>query len=1192
MLMKRSSLLIVLTAALVARATAQQLVFDFEDGTTQGWVHVLEDTTLPHVFTPTNEPSENNTAFPVPAGGDFQMVPIEFENADGTNTRDGAHQTLLVRSPEFHLVSGDLAVSIAGGDAHGALPESPGALALSTDAEDGVKAQGFGLRRVSDDTYVATGARSTNDDLYQEVVLSAADLASFVSDTETYTVDVFDSSAGGWGWITFDEVKIPGTLPQEKLVYDFEDGTAQGWTVVSSDTTLPHVFLPTNEPSENGQAFPAPASGDYQMLPIVYEAEDGSNVRDGAHQTLLSRSPEFYLGSGDLSIAIVGGDAHGALPESPAALAETTDGEGVHAQGFGLRRVSDDTYVATGARSTNDDFYQEVVLSSEDLAEFVSETETYTVDVFDSSAGGWGWIGFDHVQIPGTLAAPAEIVFDFEDGSAQGWTNVSFDGDLPHAFTHTNEPSENGETFPTPASGDYQMLPIVFEAEDGSNVRDGAHQTLIARSPEFYLSEGDLSVSIVGGDAHGALPESPAALAETTDGEGVHAQGFGLRRVSDDVYVVTGARGTNDDFYQEVTIPATDLESFVSESETYTVDVFDSSAGGWGWIGFDNVKVPGTLVDSLPPVIPGLVDDDGDGMDDAWETRNGLNVGVNDAAEDPDNDGLTNLEEFQQKTLPTNADSDEDGLPDGVETKTGVYVSASDTGTHPLRQDTDADGLLDGVENPGAGYDPANPLTSPGTSPVSDDTDGDGAVDGLEVVGATNPTLAGPTPTNIQGGGAFETTHIWTGNSLAITDALVAEEVLDDPGDATAVTAGTSAIHFHDDEEPPIFKELSRPYPLWDNEEDGFGSRDNFVIRSTGQIFLTEGGLTTFVCNSSEGFVLSIDGELVDEAGNRGRDTSIIEVDLDAGLHDLELIHWESEGTAGITLAIYRGIGVAPDYAFTAEREPETNPREPFWELLTAFQEEPFAITAIARDEDGGLSLSWESETGAFYKIEKSIDLTTSSWITITGELDGAAEPAEETQAIVSVNDSEAQAHFRVRRVPPPPIIGMDFEEGLGDWTVDNNGIAAGTTWEIGVPADPPGGVSQVAGTDLDAAVADGLLNDTGTGISLRSPAVSTAGFNRMVLTFRHYLDNPNPEAAGGRLNFLNAADSSYIVAPGQEDLTFATSTDGWEEARIRVPQEVFEVDAFIVEWEFLSGPDDNPDDNGAGWFIDDVAIR
>jgi len=45
-------------------------------------------------------------------------------------------------------------------------------------------------------------------------------------------------------------------------------------------------------------------------------------------------------------------------------------------------------------------------------------------------------------------------------------------------------------------------------------------------------------------------------------------------------------------------------------------------------------------------------DGDGDGMADSWEKRNGLNVHKNDAADDPDGDGVNNLEESKQQTNP------------------------------------------------------------------------------------------------------------------------------------------------------------------------------------------------------------------------------------------------------------------------------------------------------------------------------------------------------------------------------------------------------------------------------------------------------------------------------------------------------------------------------------------------------------
>ena len=58
-------------------------------------------------------------------------------------------------------------------------------------------------------------------------------------------------------------------------------------------------------------------------------------------------------------------------------------------------------------------------------------------------------------------------------------------------------------------------------------------------------------------------------------------------------------------------------------------------------------------------------DDDNDGMEDFFEERYGLNhLDSNDANQDADNDGLTNLEEFTLGTDPTKSDTDGDGVPD------------------------------------------------------------------------------------------------------------------------------------------------------------------------------------------------------------------------------------------------------------------------------------------------------------------------------------------------------------------------------------------------------------------------------------------------------------------------------------------------------------------------------------------------
>jgi len=56
------------------------------------------------------------------------------------------------------------------------------------------------------------------------------------------------------------------------------------------------------------------------------------------------------------------------------------------------------------------------------------------------------------------------------------------------------------------------------------------------------------------------------------------------------------------------------------------------------------VEIEGGQVLEMDWELP--VDSDHDGMSDAWEREHGLDVGRDDADEDPDDDGLTNLEEY------------------------------------------------------------------------------------------------------------------------------------------------------------------------------------------------------------------------------------------------------------------------------------------------------------------------------------------------------------------------------------------------------------------------------------------------------------------------------------------------------------------------------------------------------------------
>ena len=137
--------------------------------------------------------------------------------------------------------------------------------------------------------------------------------------------------------------------------------------------------------------------------------------------------------------------------------------------------------------------------------------------------------------------------------------------------------------------------------------------------------------------------------------------------------------------------------------------VATAMSGGTAIISARNEGTVGTVVIA---VLVGN-DADGDGIPDSYEVENGLNPNdPADAALDPDLDGLTNLQEFLNATLPNVADTDGDGLLDGTEVAQG---------TNPIQADTDGDGLPDGEE------------LGRGTNPTSSDTDADGLKDGLEL---------------------------------------------------------------------------------------------------------------------------------------------------------------------------------------------------------------------------------------------------------------------------------------------------------------------------------------------------------------------------------------------------------------------------------------------------------------------------
>ncbi len=136
------------------------------------------------------------------------------------------------------------------------------------------------------------------------------------------------------------------------------------------------------------------------------------------------------------------------------------------------------------------------------------------------------------------------------------------------------------------------------------------------------------------------------------------------------------------------------------------------------------------------PTPPPHGDVDGDGMPDGWEDGYGLDKNYPyDGSEDMDNDGLTNLQEYVQKTSPDDPDTDDDGMPDGWEVKYGLDPLA-----HDASDDNDSDNLTNLEE-----YQYCLAHVPFEISPTDPDTDDDGIPDGWEIehgLNATDPSDA------------------------------------------------------------------------------------------------------------------------------------------------------------------------------------------------------------------------------------------------------------------------------------------------------------------------------------------------------------------------------------------------------------------------------------------------------------------
>ena len=605
--------------------------------------------------------------------------------------------------------------------------------------------------------------------------------------------------------------------------------------------------------------------------------------------------------------------------------------------------------------------------------------------------------------------------------------------------------------------------------------------------------------------------------------------------------------------------------------------------------------------------LPGT-DSDGDGLSDAYEDANGLDKdddgtigesapglkdGPNGAAGDKDGDGVSNIDERDQRTKPNDDDTDDDGLLDGVEDGGGVFVNAGMTGTDPRKKDTDGDGLDDGFETNTGTFVSA---TNTGTDPNKADTDDDGTNDGREVELNTDPTDASSKPA------VAILTSLGTG-----TGALLGGDLTDPEDDG-------------DDRRDPLIPGDDLADRGWDfisavaNEKSSFADHEaafNIFDNILGP------GQDKWCCNARTITVefaqaISLTHFTISSANDvPNRDWRVWRLLGSKDGNDFELIY-QNDGTDPMgnpgrlwtqRLEVIRVDLPKATRPYTHFRfEADSNWGDNLWqlgevELFGTVGKVDTLNLAVKPSADGsGIELSFDSEPGLQFDILSVVpsgDLPPvlpapiDSWpefLTYTG----IAGTPPRTTVLIPWTDltGDGVRYFAVRSGPTPPVKAFteDFENGQGSWIVSSDQNAGSTLWELGAPAAPVTGGPPAAhggtncfGTDLDSAYVEDTLT------RLRSPAIELNTIASGELVFWQWRDI-EIMFDGGSVRLLDAADDSEIaVLESQID----GSSAEWEEITLPLPPEAIGK-TVILEFVF----DSDEFGNLAGWYLDDICVQ
>ena len=230
-----------LLAAVPARSAT--LTYDFNNATLQGWHNRVWDPALNAGAGAWFDLVPNTTdTYPLvlqPPSGDDNVFGNNGTQVDPVGGNNDNHlNTLWLRSPQFTLdASGNLTAQMARGIAHGGAPANEASVSYIANGTTGWK--GVALCRVSDGVFVLAKPRTGSEgDTMVTVTFTATELAPYVG--VNCTLDLINSENGGWGWLSMDNVSLPGTLVQSAKL-----AVASPSVVVGSSSTVA-VSIPTN----------------------------------------------------------------------------------------------------------------------------------------------------------------------------------------------------------------------------------------------------------------------------------------------------------------------------------------------------------------------------------------------------------------------------------------------------------------------------------------------------------------------------------------------------------------------------------------------------------------------------------------------------------------------------------------------------------------------------------------------------------------------------------------------------------------------------------------------------------------------------------------------------------------------------------------------------------------------------------